>query len=74
MEDNFFTGQQWCGWFQDDSNTLPLLSTLFLLSLDQLHLSSSGTRSQSLGTPASPYSTVYSPATGAATHKREGLS
>ena len=40
------------GWFRDDSNTLHLLRTLFLLLLliHQLHLRSSGIRSQRLGT------------------------
>ena len=32
------------GWFQDDSNALHLLCTLFLLLLHQLHLRSSGDR------------------------------
>ena len=36
--------------FQDDSSTLYLLCTLFLFLLHQLHLRSSGIRSQSLGT------------------------
>ena len=42
------------GWglFQDDSSTLHSSCTLFLLLLHQLHFRSSGTRSQSLGTPA----------------------
>ena len=39
-------------WFWDDSNALHLLCTLFLLLLCQLHLISSGIRSQGLGTPA----------------------
>ena len=39
-------------WFQDDSSVLHLLCTLFLLLLHQLHLRSSGIRSQRLGTPA----------------------
>ena len=38
------------GWFGDDLNALHLLFTLFLL-LHQLHLRSSGVRSQKLGTP-----------------------
>ena len=44
----------WGGWrwFKDDSSTLHLLCTLFLLLLHQLHLRSSGIRSWSLGTPA----------------------
>ena len=37
------------GWFRDDSSTLFLLCTLFLLH--QLHLRSSGNRYQRLGTP-----------------------
>jgi len=40
------------GWFGDDSSTLYLLCTLFLLLLRQLHLRSSGVRSWRLGTPA----------------------
>ena len=38
-------------WFRDDSSTLHLLCTLFLLLLYQLHLRSSGIRSWRLGTP-----------------------
>ena len=38
-------------WFPDDSSTLHLLCTLVLLLLHQLHLRSSGIRSQRLGTP-----------------------
>ena len=52
VEDNF--SRDHCGlwgWFQDDSSTLNLLCTLFLLLLNQLHLRSSGIRSQRLGTP-----------------------
>ena len=44
-------GVRW-GWFQDDSSTLHLLCTLFLLLLHQLHLRSSGTRPWNLGTSA----------------------
>ena len=40
------------GWFLDDSNALHFLCILFLLLLRQLHLRSSGIRSQRLGTPA----------------------
>ena len=40
------------GWFQDNSSTFHLLRTLFLLLLHQIHLRSSGIRSQRLGTPA----------------------
>ena len=36
---------------RDDSSTLSLLHTLFLLLLHQLHLRSSGIRSWRLGTP-----------------------
>ena len=39
------------GWFRDDSSTLHLLCTLFLLLLHQLQLRSSGIRSWMLGTP-----------------------
>ena len=39
------------GCFRDDSSTLHLLGTLFLFLLHQLHLRSSGIRSQRLGTP-----------------------
>ena len=31
MEDNFSLDQEWCGWFQDDSSTLHLVCTLFLI-------------------------------------------
>ena len=37
------------GWFQNDSNALQLLCTLFLLLLHQLHLRSPGLRPQRLG-------------------------
>ena len=48
VEDNFsMDGEQ--GWFRDDSSTLHLLCTLFLL-LHQLYLTSSDTRSLRLGT------------------------
>ena len=51
MEDNFPT--DWGrGWFLDDSSTLHLLCTLFLLLLHQLHLRSTGIRSRRLGTTA----------------------
>ena len=52
MEDNFSMdwGRGW--WLQDDSSTLCLPCTLFLSSLHQLYLRSSGIRSQRLGTPA----------------------
>ena len=47
---NFST--DWMGrWFQDDSNALHLLCSLFLLLLHQLHLRSSGIRCQRLRTP-----------------------
>ena len=50
VEDNFST--DWVGWwFPDDSSTLHLLCTLFLLLLHQLHLRSSGIRSWRLETP-----------------------
>ena len=39
------------GLVEDDSSTLDLLCTLFLLLLHQLHLRSSDIRSQGLGTP-----------------------
>ena len=39
------------GWFEDASSELHLLCTLFLLSWHQLHLRSSGIKSQRLGTP-----------------------
>ena len=44
------TGQG--GWFRDDSNTLHLQNTLFLLLLYQLQLRSLGIRSQGLRIPA----------------------
>ena len=47
----FFHGLWVEGWFRDDSSTLPLLCTLFLLLLYQLHLRSSGIRSRGLGPP-----------------------
>ena len=52
MENNFSAGGK--GWFGDDSNVLHLFIylLLFLLLLHQLHLRSSGIRSQRLGTPA----------------------
>ena len=38
MEDNFSMDQGWKGeWFGDDSSTLHLLCTLFLLLLHQLY-------------------------------------
>jgi len=52
VEDNFFHGLSEGGWFGDDSSTLHLLCTLFLLLLHLLHLRSSGIRSWRLGTPA----------------------
>ena len=55
MEESFSTDLGEGGraeWFQDDSSTLHLLCTLFLLFLYQLHLRSSGIRSWRLGTPA----------------------
>ena len=45
-------GCMWGRWFQDDSNTLHLFCTLFLLLLHQLYLRSSGIRPQRLGTLA----------------------
>ena len=55
VEDNFSMSWGWAGggggWFWDDSATLHLLCTLFLLLLRQLHLRSSGSRSWRLGTP-----------------------
>ena len=50
VEDNFFTDGGW-GRCQDDSSTLHLLCTLFLLLLHQLRLRSSGIRSWRLETP-----------------------
>ena len=41
-------GRGW-RWFQDDSSALHLLCTFFLLLLHQLHIRSSGIRSQRLG-------------------------
>ena len=48
----YFHRQEEAGWFWDDSKALHLLCTLFQLLLHQLHLRSSGSRSQRLGTPA----------------------
>ena len=42
-------------WFQNDSSTLHVLHTLFLLLFHQLYLRSSGIRSWGLGTPALGY-------------------
>ena len=54
----FFHGLGWeCGWrewFQGYSSTLHLSCTLFPLLWHQLHLRSSGIRSQRLGTPSLP--------------------
>ena len=47
------------GWFGDDSSLLHLLCTLFLLLLHQLHLRSSGIRSQTFGIPALKH--IWSP-------------
>ena len=53
VENNFSMDWRWReGWFGDDSSILHLLLTLFLLSLHQLHLRSSGIRFDRLGTPA----------------------
>ena len=51
MENRFSMDQGGDGQFPDDSSTLHVLCTLFLLLLHQLHLRSSGIRSQRLGTP-----------------------
>ena len=51
MKENF-SMDEGGGWFGDDSNTLHVLRILFLLLLHQLHLRSSGLRSQRLGSPA----------------------
>ena len=52
MESSFFPQTFGQGvWFQDDSSTLHLLCTLFLLLLDQFQFRSSDIRSQRLGTP-----------------------
>ena len=50
VEESFSTDGK--GWFQDDSSSLHLLCTLFLLLLHTLHPRSSGIRSRRLGTPA----------------------
>ena len=47
----FFRKLEWGAWFQDDSSLLHLLCSLFLLLLHQLHLRSSGIRSQRLEMP-----------------------
>ena len=59
MEDNFPTDWGWRGWFGDDSNALHLLCTLLLLLLHQPYLSSSGIRSQRLGTPDTDIQAIY---------------
>ena len=51
VEDHFSMDWDRKQWFWDDSSTLHVLLTLFLL-LHQLHPRSSGIRSQRLGTPA----------------------
>ena len=51
MEFNFSMDGEVGRYFRDESNALNLLCTLFLLLLLQLHLRSSGIRSQRLGTP-----------------------
>ena len=48
----FSHGLEVGGWFGDDSSTLRLLCTSFLLLSHPLHLRSSGIRSWGLGTPA----------------------
>ena len=45
-------GWEWREWFRDDSSALHLLCTLFWSLWHQLHLRSSGIRSQRLVTPA----------------------
>ena len=55
----FFHGSGGRAWFRDDSNTLRLLCTLFLSLLHQLHLRSSGIRSQRLGTPVLSYCLIH---------------
>ena len=52
MEDSFSVDPGGWGCFGDDLRALHVLCTLFLLLLHQLHLKSSGIRSQRLGTPA----------------------
>ena len=52
MEENFSMDWGVGVPFQDDSSTLHVLCTLFLLLWHQLHLRSSGIRSQRLGFPA----------------------
>ena len=62
VEDDFSTDKQWgwaWGWFQDDSSTLHVLCTLYLLLLHQLHLRSSGIRSWRLRTLALENQTEY---------------
>ena len=60
VEDDFFHGLSEGGWFGDDSSALHLLCTLFLLLLHQLHLRSSGIRSQRLGTYVLEYKACWS--------------
>ena len=55
----FFHGSGGRAWFWDDANTLRLLCILFLSLLHQLHLRSSGIRSQRLGTPVLSYSLIH---------------
>ena len=53
LRKTIFPQTEWGGgWFQDDSSSLHLLCTLFLLLLHQLHLRSWGTRFQRLRMPA----------------------
>ena len=56
------------GWFQDDSDVLHLLCTLFLLLLYQLHHRSSGIRYWRLGDPMA-YRTLFSNALGSGAGK-----
>ena len=49
------------GWVWDDLSALPLLCTLFLFLLHQLHLRSIGIRSQRLGMPALEHRLIYYP-------------
>ena len=49
LENKIFPWTEWEGGFWDESSTLHLLCTLFLLLLHQLHVRSSDIRSRRLG-------------------------
>ena len=64
MEDNFSREVVGSEWFQDDSRALHLVCTLCLLLLHQLHLRSTGIKSQRLGIPTLEEIVSYPPVVG----------